>query len=338
MFVFNFLASSIGGGYKRLHSFCNYFNKIEKESLFIVHHSLSHLKKEFPQNEYIFVNRSNISRLFYEKGIIQQLIKPLPSIDFYYSYGIPIYDRYGSHNWFHVSNVLPILYKNIDLNLFQTMKMGILNSRIINYLNIPDTISAESDFSLSLLPDIFSKKFFKSVNGSDDEINYYKTEDTNIFEDYAVAVGTYSYKNLDLVIRIFDQVKQELGLKKLFIIGNKKFVTKKIRPSSEVYFLGEMERELVIKYLSKSSLYISATSLENSYNAASEGLLLARQSIISSIKPHIELLNDIPHKEFFINFGNQELRFMFLPKPKISLLNLKTWDTVIEEMLAKINI
>jgi hypothetical protein len=83
--------------------------------------------------------------------------------------------------------------------------------------------------------------------------------------------------------------------------------------------------------LKTAKFYVSTTRIENSYNAASEGIFLAEESYISDIGPHRELLQG----EFWERAAAAEFGVPLLKVRRANLkgMNLKTWDTVVSEML-----
>jgi len=54
----------------------------------------------------------------------------------------------------------------------------------------------------------------------------------------------------------------------------------------------------VISLLSAAKFYINTSKVENSWNAASEGVLLANESYISRIEPHFELVKTIANNNY----------------------------------------
>jgi hypothetical protein len=65
----------------------------------------------------------------------------------YYTYGIPLYVRFGYLNWFHLSNVLPLGTRAIPLSVSDRMKFKLLGRRVRRGLALADIVSAESHFS-----------------------------------------------------------------------------------------------------------------------------------------------------------------------------------------------
>jgi hypothetical protein len=89
--------------------------------------------------------------------------------------------------------------------------------------------------------------------------------------------------------RVFEMLKKTNSQLKLVIIRSVLTVPAALRESWDVVVRGVLTRPEVIDCLRKSRYYISTARIENSYNAASEGVFLAEESYISDIGPHREL-------------------------------------------------
>lgn len=329
-FLFNFAVSFSGGGFKRLFAYAQWFNQ-NGGATFIIHPHCTSLITEFPKNRFIVVNQSKLQRLFNDCNYLADIKRELGTPDVYYSYGIPIYTPFGKKNWFHLSNVLPLGSKNIPLSLFDKLKLGYLGKRIVSTFNNADIISAESQFSLDLIKTNSLKKLIVSVNGSDDELKYLTSAPAVEKENIAVVLGTYRYKAIEDSFRIFESLKEKKPGLKLVIIGNEKMVPKHIQKNEQVMMTGLLKRDRVIEYLQKSEYYISTTYIENSYNAASEGIFFANESFISDIAPHRELLSCLPFETRSVHNINRP--FLHVKKSDISPINLKSWDNVIVDMM-----
>jgi hypothetical protein len=117
----------------------------------------------------------------------------------------------------------------------------------------------------------------------------------------------------------------------LYIIGDKKYLPNNILNNKNITFLGLLPRGDVIKLLKKSRYYISTTLLENSYNAAAEGLFLSNESFISDIGPHFELVKNYTYNMLDLNTLN--CRIIHINKKDVLINNLKKWDTIINELI-----
>jgi hypothetical protein len=97
--------------------------------------------------------------------------------------------------------------------------------------------------------------------------------------------------------------------------------------------MGLLKRSEVIDCLRESKYYISMTFIENSYNAASEGIFLADESYISDIGPHQELLDGIKFtRTYFPGLGRSILH---VARHELSGHNLKSWNNVTSEMILR---
>jgi hypothetical protein len=86
--------------------------------------------------------------------------------------------------------------------------------------------------------------------------------------------------------------------------------------------------------LCQSKFYISSTYAENSYNGAAEGAFLANESYISDIPPHRELL--VGESVEPISFPGLHRPVLHLARDQLKGVNLKSWHTVITEMIARV--
>jgi len=303
---------------------------------FIVHTDCKKLAIEFKNNSYFFIQPSNYKRFFNDTYYLKKIIDSIGNLKFYYSYGIPIYFKIGSVNWFHVSNLLPLAPEGIPMSLFDRIKMRILGNRIRANLVNADVISAESNYSLSLIDSSFKEKLFLSVNGSNDELAILKKENLTNKINIAVILGTYKYKAILESFYIFKMLQNtQCPNLKLVIIGDSDNIPQNIVGHKDVIVKGLISRKDLINYLNRAKYYISTTYIENSYNAASEGIFLADESYISDIGPHRELLLNMPFNKIFIK--NISRSILHIKKKDISSTNTKLWETIIDEMLNKLN-
>ena len=289
-FVFNFSASYSGGGYKRLYHYAKWFNENGGAS-FVINPRCAGLKTELPNNGYFVASQSSAQRIFSDCAYLGAIEEEIGKPELYYSYGIPLYYRFGDVNWFHLSNVLPLQRKNIPLSLFDRVKAAYLGRRITRGFAFADVISAESNYSLSLVGSSgHSHRLCLSVNGSDDELSHLRSGTVERREQIATVMGTQRYKAIDDSVSVFNMLKQRHPELKLMILGNPAMVPHRLRMNSDLIVRGNLDRRGVIDCLRKSKFFISTTCIENSYNAAAEGIFLAEESYISDIGPHRELL------------------------------------------------
>ena len=78
-----------------------------------------------------------------------------------------------------------------------------------------------------------------------------------------------------------------------------------------------------------SRYFLTATTTENSFNAAAEGIFLAEKSYISDIPPHRELIEGMNYK--FIR--NRAGSFIHIQRRDLSSANIRSWDDVVMQML-----
>jgi hypothetical protein len=330
--LFNFAVSYSGGGYKRLYEYAKWFSA-NGGAWFVIHPNCRSLVDEFPNNRFFVTKQSSMSRLRNDCAYLKEIGEAIGVPDLYFSYGIPVYARFGRVNWFHLSNVLPLATQGIPLSLFDRAKLNLLGRRIRREFVNADVISAESDYSLRLIPSDFASRLFLSVNGSDDELSYLSEDRIPRRELIATVLGTRTHKAIEDSFLVFQALKTVNCNLKLAVIGEKEYLSKSLLAESDVFARGVLGRADVIESLRRSKFYISTTRIENSYNAASEGIFIAEESYISDIGPHRELL---------VNAIFEEVKFPALEKPMLHVRrrdltggNLKTWDAVVVETLAR---
>lgn len=332
-FLFNFAASYSGGGWKRLSEYAKWFHE-NGGAWFIIHPRSARLIEECPANRFFVPAQPRYQRLFADCRYLGPIGKEIGQPELYYSYGIPMYARFGAINWFHLSNVLPLASQPVSLSLFDRLKLGYLGGRIRANLENADVISAESKCSLALIDAQHAGKLFLSVNGSDDELAYLQDASAAKKENIAVAVGTYPYKAIADSYKVFEMLKRNNQQLKLMIIGNEKTIPGEVRRDKDVIVRGVLERSEVAASLRKARYYISATRIENSYNAAAEGVFIADESYISDIGPHRELLTNLSFDKIAVPGMSRPV--LHVRRENLSGANLKTWESVITDMIQRV--
>jgi hypothetical protein len=334
-FLFNFAVTHSGAGFKRLHAHVKWFDE-NGGAWFIIHSHCASLIKEFPNNQFFLVTQKRYRRIFNDCEYLDAIKKEIGQPEFYYSYGIPIYSRFGKINWFHLSNALPLGTQGIPLPLFDRLKLNFLGWRIRQNLHNADIISAESNASLKLFDADQTEKLFVSGNGGDDELSCLQNEDMPPKEDIATVLGTYRYKALNDSYHVFEMLRKQNDRLRLMIIGDDRTIPSNLRRNKSVIIRGVLPRADVMKTLQNSKYYISTTYIENSYNAASEGIFLADESYISDIGPHRELLENLSFER--VSIANMTRPMLHVKRQDILEVNLKTWGKIIEEMLDHISL
>jgi hypothetical protein len=145
-----------------------------------------------------------------------------------------------------------------------------------------------------------------------------------------VVVGTYPYKALDESYAVFDELRKADSQLQLVIFGDEAEVPSAIRKRPGVVIKGNRPRSEVMLALRRAKYYISTTLIENSSNAAAEGVFIAEESYVSDIGPHRELLAGLPHQGVMLAGTNRPL--LHVRRRELSITNLKSWAQVITEM------
>ena len=147
-YLFNFAASPVGGGLKRLCEYARWFDD-NGGAYFIIHPEVERLTDEFTANQFFVLAQSPARRMLGEFSGVLSIRDKIGTPLCYYSYGIPLYERVGRLNWFHLSNVLPLAWRTLSMPLGDRLKFAILGYRLTHHLGDADVISAESQASLA---------------------------------------------------------------------------------------------------------------------------------------------------------------------------------------------
>ena len=336
-YLFNFSSSYTGGGLKRLYEYAKWFN--ENGGCYIIIHPKSQkIMEEFQNNHFFIIRQLKLNRLLNDCSYLPSIQKKIGKIDFYYSYGIPIYYQLAKVNWFHLSNILPIYSKGMPLSFFDRhVRLKILGWKIKENFKNANIISAESDNSLSLINIKETEKLFLSINGNDDsELSIFNNRLKLIRDDIATVVGTQTYKAIIDSYYIFDMLWRKNNKLKMVIIGDTHSIPALLKNNNRVIITGVISKKDVAGYLKRSKYFITTTLIENSSNATCEGVIMAGESYISDIGPHQELLHGEDYKYLSIPNVNQSI--ICVNGDKIEGKNLKPWLDVISEMIDKVNI
>jgi glycosyltransferase involved in cell wall biosynthesis len=331
-FLFNFSSSYTGGGLKRLQEYARWFDA-HGGAWFTVHPLCANLSRLFPANRYFVVRRPLYRRVYDDVTYLRTICRAIGRPDLYYAYGIPVYRRFGRVNWFHLNNLLTVYPLQVPLSVLDRIKFAFLGWQTWRNRKNADVISAESSSSLEKMRGYDPGKLFLSVNGSDDELKYVSSS-AERRNEVAVVAGTYCYKALDDAYRVFETLRAGNDELKLAIIGREWYVPRALRCREDVLVIGQLPREQVIEHLSRARYYISTTLIENSYNAASEGVFLAAESYVSDIGPQRELLQSSKHEIVFVPGVRRPL--IHVRRADASSDGLKSWQQVITDMLSRV--
>ena len=194
-----------------------------------------------------------------------------------------------------------------------------------NYRN-NDIISAESDFSINIYKDVTGWKADALVlrNGipkGDLRLNRK--------QPHAIAIGTHSYKRIDLTYHVFKELKDALGLKKLLIVGDSKRIPQAIRRDDDVDTKDFLSEEVLHSSLNGASYFISTSEVENSSCAVLEGLQYTKKAILSNIPSHREMLRS----DSGIHFEYQGKDYLIVNQNEVSDSAMVEWSSEISKML-----
>ena len=332
-YLFNFSSSHTGGGLKRLMAYVIWFNN-NGGAHFIVNKKLKAKLNNFSINTYHYVDIKRFQKLINDQEYVDIAIKEMCECKFYYSYNIPLKKNNAQVKWFHLSNVLPFSDMS-KFNIPHRRRIELIWLGILTRLGFKfcDFISAESKFSLNLLGLEKDKKLLVSVNGSNNEIDLISSLSFgDALKNIAVTVGTYHHKNIFDSYKIYKYLRLRNKHLILLVVGDADTVPIDIKNDPQVELLGMIDHSKIFEILSNARYYINTSKIENSWNAASEGVYLAKESFISKIPPHIELLKDSP-MELLTHMDTSHI-IMKVSRDNLKTNKLKTWDEIIKDMIS----
>ena len=232
-------------------------------------------------------------------------------------------------NWFHLSNVLPLIgHSGYGIPWGRSIELKWLGYLIKRSYKNVEVLSSESNYSLSLFPSSLHCSFVVSPNGSDEEVELFGLYTSRAVDNVAVVVGTFFYKDLNSSYSIFIELQKTTPDLMLVIIGDQSSIPSIIKDDKRVEAVGNLSHEQVIDLLSSARFYINTSKVENSWNSASEGVLLAQESFISNIEPHMELA-DIVTRRRYVEYNN----ILHISRQSVVPDNLPVWSVLISNMV-----
>jgi glycosyltransferase involved in cell wall biosynthesis len=338
--LFNFSSSYIGGGLIRTLETVKWFDN-NRGAYFIINNKIKHKVSVYnKKNRYFFIKDHKIRRLINDGYYMPRIIKKIGRPDIYFSYGIPVFNDIANINWFHISNSLTLKTKDISLPFFKRIQMKILKKRIIKSMKITNISTGESKFSINLLRDENKNQnltcFYDVLpNGFDNSLLRGVLEKgREESEKYGITIGTFTYKKIEIALKLFHQIKNKYNLKKFIIIGNPNEVPKFIINDRFVEFRSNISREELFYLLYNSEFYISASQIENSSIAALEALLLSKNIILSNIPSHNEMLINFKTKNLILESSNTTFKVV---KNLSGNFHAASWADICKKLFKIIN-
>jgi glycosyltransferase involved in cell wall biosynthesis len=321
--LFDFSSSPAGGGLRRLEAYAEYFSRSPLKIHFFVHAAASNLDKIQRLVPTTLVHKTGASKVRLNKDYIKKIGT---GAKWLFSYGIPTKRGYSDQNWLHISNVSPFFFFHMTVSTKFFLKMLLLRWQFKVNCQNNDIISAESDFSIKMYVDLtgWGGESLLLRNGLDKE-----EPDLEIKQPYAIAIGTHSYKRIDLTYKVFQALKDDLGLKKLLIVGESKQIPLAIRTAFDVEAKGFIPNTATKSMLRSASYFISTSEVENSSNAVLEGLQHTKKAILSNIPSHQEMLKSDSDKQF--QFQGKD--YLIVNQNDVSDDAIAEWSSEISKML-----
>jgi hypothetical protein len=323
--LFDFSSSPVGGGLRRLEAYAEYFSRSSLKTHFFVHDQAlnrNSIQRLVPTT---LVHKTSASKLLLRNRYFSEITV---GAKWLYSYGIPIKRGLAERNWLHISNVLPffLFHATVDPSLFSKNLILLMQFRANCRNN--DIISAESNFSVERYVKLtgWNGKSMILKNGLHEVDSEPEPK-----QPYAVAVGTLSYKRIDLTYQLFQGLKTSLGLKKLLIVGDSTRVPEVIRTAFDVEVQGFLPDAEMQSTLKRASYFFSTSEVENSSCAVLEGLQLTQKAVLSNIPSHLEMLR----KDVALNLPYRGIDYLIVDQTNVNEDAIVKWSAEIEKMLVQ---
>jgi hypothetical protein len=197
-----------------------------------------------------------------------------------------------------------------------------------------DVVSAESQFALTLYETInlgHPQQLVLKNGISPGALDFANSVPAS--PKYAIAVGTSDHKRIALTGAVFDELKSQLGLSKLVIIGQPSEVPTDLLQRMDIELLRPMSEGQYWPLLAQASVFISSAVIENSSNAVLEALTLCPLVVLSDIPSHQEMVAAVDQTAFMVR-GQPHL----MVKNHLSGLIPPTWNDSIAVMLCKMGL
>jgi glycosyltransferase involved in cell wall biosynthesis len=320
--VFDFSSSYLGGSQRRLNAYADYFSGHPLPTHFFIS-DLAANKHEIAQKvSASFVSKSGLSKLVVgSRHLLETGIAP----KWCFSFGLPVRSRFAENHWLHVSNVLPFTYRQVQMARQLQFKSFLQFRQYAQYARNADVVSGESNFSVGSYCSTlgWSGKTAVLRNG----VTPCKVEKLPT-EPYALAIGTESYKRIDLTYDVYKAIQNQLGITSLVIVGSPAGIPAHVRKAPDVICETGISEDALSSRYRRASYFLSTSEVENSSLAVLEGLTLTGQAILSDIPSHREMLQREPAA---LSIGGKSYLRIDASAPNAAVL--PSWEAEIGKML-----
>jgi len=306
--LFNFSASPVGGGLRRLEETAKWFDQHDGATFLVHAKAIGAVSRYASCNRYIGVRQTKLRRLIADGSYLPGVIREIGIPDVYFSYGIPLFFGAGRINWLHVSNALTLTRDRHGMPLKRYFELQLLGKRMVRSLRYAHIASAESEYALDLLQMVRGnaagvRKYVVIDNGCEEAL--FNRPEGRVRADhgkYAITVGTAPYKRLGQALAVFGSLqKKRPDLQKFKIVGNKSQIPRNVLGDARVEALGTgIGNEELYNMIEGASYYVSASGIENSSIAVTEALLLSPSVVLSDIPSHREAVRDMERAELHV--------------------------------------
>lgn len=320
--VFDFSSSAKGGSLPRINAYVDYFSGHPIRTHFLISDDLKNKQEIASKVSASIIQKNGLSKLTIGSD---HLFSLGTSPKWCFSYGIPVKTRFAEKHWLHLSNVLPFTYKQCTLSWQLRLKSMWQFQQYKYCASNVDLLSGESNFTVTsaCIALGWAGRTALLRNG----VTPFPVAHPQK-ERYALAVGTETYKRIDLTYEVFSAIRQQLGLTSLVIVGNPASVPEFVRNAPDVICETGLSHEALMSRYRRANYFISTSEVENSSLAVLEGLSLTRNAILSDIPSHREMLQTTPDT---LRVGGKSYLRCDATAPNVAVL--PSWDVEIGRML-----
>lgn len=335
--LFDFRVSEVGGGLKRLEETARWCSE-RRPSTFIVGSTISQkLANIAPNNNYISFKMCGLERLICDSTFLTKQVR-LSEYNCYFAYGVPLYKRLFDFQWLHISNALVLRPFSYTLPLSSRIKFMELHRRTIQGMNLADAISGESEFSIGEIrryPRPTSCKVLVLPNGIDDLllscIQNLCLKEEAMEKQFALTVGTMPYKRIDRTIvawKLYCE-RERIDIPLRIVGRSSPEILRLSRRIKGLELFDSLPRSQIYEMMRESRIFFSSSEVENSPNAALEALFLTRETCLSDIPSHRELVGNNTQ-----SFSVNGFPYIFVKRKNYeeNELLFRSWATIVSEM------
>lgn len=319
-FLLYFANSSSGGGAVRFGHYRRLMTK--EEYTFVAHTNVGHgFQKE--DSRVIQVRPSYYQRFLNENKIIQDMDLRDTLV---FSHGAPLIPKSKAYI-LHLNNTLPLVADEVDLDFSLRLKMKLLGRRLKEAAKRANLLTVESHATMDLVQRLWGKEYSDKcrilTNGVDPIEDRFLKEVKSIRRPYALSIGTYPYKRIDLVKDAFRELRSNFSNVSLAILGT---VDGHPENGDNIQSFSQLDYLESRWLIANCEFYITMSQTENCSISLLEAMHHRKKIICSPIASHVEFLN----KYGYISTAWGSNQLLCYPSDSMDVL-VPTWREIVSD-------